>query len=325
MDSHRFDALTRLVAMSTRRGLLRRCAGAVSGIVLAGTIVDRTAAATCRGLDAVCREHANCCSGLCGPKNRSGRRVCACPSEAEVCGDDCLPAGSFDADRDNCGACGVVCPPTTICRGGMCELEPICRSTVGDCAALDESCATLPCCSGTCSNGVCACVSSGSACADQYDCCWGFACTSGTCQPVGPEHVPCTADAECGNGAICDLLDCDLCCTNPICDGGACTPVVEPGRPCSDDDCGAEGRCTYQGCRTCSSGGATYGDYTAGIPGDECPWPMAGFACTDDPETGAPGYAYCCIPGENCQGDPCTRSWSPDRCVQGQAIICFGI
>jgi hypothetical protein len=74
MDGSRFDALTRSFAASgSRRRLLR---GLIAGVIGLVGIRETAAGATCRDGGATCRESANCCSGVCLPKNAQGRRLC---------------------------------------------------------------------------------------------------------------------------------------------------------------------------------------------------------------------------------------------------------
>jgi hypothetical protein len=108
MDDSRFDALARsLVAPGSRRRLLAGLAAGALGVIGVGPAGART----CSRNGLVCREHASCCSGYCGPKDAIGRRRCAAPP--------CTPGGG-PCNLFNPGACcSQVCvngAPTPTCQ-----------------------------------------------------------------------------------------------------------------------------------------------------------------------------------------------------------------
>lgn len=85
----RIDAIAKSVAeRSARRGLLK----SVGAVILGGFAIFSgrrdTIGATCRDGGGVCREHANCCSGIC-QSNRRCAPLSDCPPEADCVG----PAG----------------------------------------------------------------------------------------------------------------------------------------------------------------------------------------------------------------------------------------
>jgi uncharacterized protein YndB with AHSA1/START domain len=95
MEGQRFDDMARAFADGiSRRVALRRAGAAVMGAALALAGRTRDGAAACRGADSVCRENANCCSGVCGPKNQTGRRTCTCDAGETLCYDKCCPIGA---------------------------------------------------------------------------------------------------------------------------------------------------------------------------------------------------------------------------------------
>ncbi len=98
MEGQRFDEFARTLSEGvSRRTVLRRLGALAAGAGLALLGRGRGEAATCRGIGATCREHANCCLGNCGPKDRTGRRRCVCEAGEEYCGDDkCCPIGLCD-------------------------------------------------------------------------------------------------------------------------------------------------------------------------------------------------------------------------------------
>jgi uncharacterized protein YndB with AHSA1/START domain len=99
MEGQRFDDIARTLAGGlSRRTVVRRIGAVAAGAGLALLGRGRGEAATCRGVGLTCREHANCCSRNCGPKNSTGRRTCAaCGPGEEDCGIfdvKCCPIGS---------------------------------------------------------------------------------------------------------------------------------------------------------------------------------------------------------------------------------------
>src|SRR3954447_14903133 len=100
MDDRRFDDLTKSIAESgSRRDILKRIGKGVGlglGIFgpLGAVLWSRGSdAALCREAGRTCRENADCCSALCGPKDATGRRECTCPPRTTPCGGNCCTAG----------------------------------------------------------------------------------------------------------------------------------------------------------------------------------------------------------------------------------------
>lgn len=90
MDGRRFDQMARTLANGvTRRTAVRRIGGAVvaAGLALIGH--RRGEATVCRQPGRLCRENANCCNGLCGGKNETGRRTCLCDDGRPACHGKC--------------------------------------------------------------------------------------------------------------------------------------------------------------------------------------------------------------------------------------------
>jgi hypothetical protein len=126
MDGARFDNLTRaMTASDSRRRVL---AGLVGGAL--GLMGLRAAdARRCSTAGDICREHANCCSGVCGEKDRTGRRRCQCLSAAD------------------CPSLQNGCESTT-CAAGVCVVDPSGRTLLsnGTCVQpCEESCPCLSC------------------------------------------------------------------------------------------------------------------------------------------------------------------------------------
>lgn len=146
MDGNRFDSLARTLA---ERGSRRRLIGGLVAGALGLAGLDRAGARTCTGLGSICREHAGCCSGFCGPKDRTGRRRCQCDAAA-----DCPPPPVCHVATCTNGTCAVAvaadrapCTPADggpgACRGTTCVP---CLEGGTVCDGWDTCAAT--CCSG---------------------------------------------------------------------------------------------------------------------------------------------------------------------------------
>lgn len=228
MDGTRFDHLARrLAAGVSRRDMLKGAIGAALAAAVSGRVVD---AAACRPPKAVCRKDGECCSGICGPKDRTGRQRCACPSGQVACGTACVTPASFQTDVKNCGSCGHVCPRTTcqsaICSAGVCGLTP-------DPARVDHACNDGNPCT---ENDRCqidgACIGTPKVCPVVDDQCGTAVCNpaTGACEttPVA-NSTPCNADSN-------------LCTTNDSCQNGVC--VAGPATDCSSQTT----QCTTAAC-----------------------------------------------------------------------------
>ncbi len=138
MGPTRFDTLARLLAASgSRRRLL---GGLLAGALGIGAASEATAAG-CRSSGGICREGANCCSGLCGLKDRAGRRRCICPLGTKSCKGTCIPTGTCCTSAD-CPATGNECVART-CVGGVCGTRNLgaehtlsTGQTAGDCQKI---------------------------------------------------------------------------------------------------------------------------------------------------------------------------------------------
>jgi hypothetical protein len=137
----------------------------------------------------------------------------------------CNHIPDLNTDINNCGGCGISCPPRqnsiTACDGGKCSYKCIdgfldCNNNPADgcevntktdkvnCGACGLGCDdNIPCTDDKCENGVCIKVDN---CPDGEDCCHG------TC-------INQNSDYNCG--------ECNkICPTCSYCDGGACTTPV---------------------------------------------------------------------------------------------------
>jgi hypothetical protein len=124
VDSARFDALVKTVASSSSR---RRVLAGLAGSALGLFGLRSGDARTCTAVGTICREHANCCSGLCGPKDAIGRRRCQCHSPA-----DCpTPTGQCQTATCLAGTCGETAPGVVTCEGNCCtDPAQICAEVI---------------------------------------------------------------------------------------------------------------------------------------------------------------------------------------------------
>lgn len=271
MDGNRFDEFTKsLAAMRSRRSLLKRF-GLITGAAIASAIgfePATEAASVCRSGKKVCRKHDDCCSGTCGPKDRTGRRRCAaavtCP---DADGTACCPSGicpqpnltsiccghTCVANNElNCGVCGNSCGGGDTCcpiSGPVQIGSP--RKECADLQTSEQHC-------GTCGN----------ACAVGEICCGGRCvvndanvCSAcGISCPNGYPHatVTCKSSADSQSDHFC-FFDCNdgwEDCNGDIRDG--CEKAVPP---LSDSSCGVD-LCNRAACPsgtvcvTCGNNGA---------------------------------------------------------------------
>jgi hypothetical protein len=129
MDGVRFDTFTR--AFGTSGSRRRVLTGLVSGAL--GLMGLRAAdARRCSTAGEICREHANCCSGVCGEKDRTGRRRCQCASAA-----DC-PAPQNGCERATCeaGVCGIDGQGPILLSNGTCATSCVPTGTAANCPCL---------------------------------------------------------------------------------------------------------------------------------------------------------------------------------------------
>ncbi|MEM1414757.1 MAG: MXAN_6577-like cysteine-rich protein, partial [Myxococcota bacterium] len=185
-----------------------------------------------------------------------------CPTGFESCDGLCT---NTNANRLNCGACGVSCGAGEICNAGVCETScpdgqeacdgscVISLSDVANCGGCGNACADgevcmAGSCSAQCAIGFANC---GGSCRDLDNdstncggcgasCGVGARCVEGTCTPTcGPTQIDC--------GGVCSDIDNDtancgacgtVCAAGEICDGGDCTLFcVEGLTACPDGTC----------------------------------------------------------------------------------------
>jgi hypothetical protein len=249
MDADRFDALAKILAeRRSRRRAIEGLAAVALGALGWGEARSASALA-CRTAGALCRENADCCSGLCA-RDAFGRRTCQCKPPAVACGRSCVdPATAFQSDPTNCGACGHRCPAAlcqrATCSNGQCGLAPD-PAAAGTACDDHNSCTTGDVCD---AEG--RCVGTPVVCTAQDAC-----HVAGTCDPISGacSNPPAPAGTSCGQngGVICDgagqcvqclkATDCpgqDTECATRTCTAGTCGFVFAPaGTPTSSQTAG---------------------------------------------------------------------------------------
>jgi hypothetical protein len=283
VDGKRFDAFTRTVATGLTR---RRVLGALSG-VFAGVLAAPAAAATARPAGAICRKNGDCASGVCLPKDATGRQRC----QAGI-GDPC----SIDTD------CA-----TSLCVNGICcSGADFCE---GNCCSPDRA-ATETCCPGT--GQCCECFRRTDPGNERIECCQpDKLCRSLTNSPAADNC--CHSDEVCVNGSCCWVgRACeDTCCQTPCCNGVCCASgeecAIAPGE--SVASCQAVRSCTADSdCNT------AVGEACREFDGVCCP--SERWTSVETEIDGVPTILEMCCPygeGEAVFGGPICCP-EPDRC-----------
>lgn len=307
LDATRFDELTRsLVRPGSRRRLLTSLAAGVLGLVGLGD----AAARTCAAYGTICREHADCCSHLCGGR---GRLKCQCRSIADcpTTGDQCL---------------------RTTCDNGTCTVVP----------RTNEQCDDgNPCTVNTHCTDRGRCVGDPKPCSDQSD-----ACNVGTCDPVTGHCIKkpvtdgtgCNADSE--TCTVNDFCEGGVCKPGPRrecppcqhCTGGECRATANDGRcgsECCNGDCCEAGEYCHTDliCTACNGINVTC-DHTieccsGRCIGGMCAQSVIGERCTRDfdciTNTCTNGVCACischgcgCLTDDNCCSGICLHSDVPE-------------
>ena len=128
---------------------------------------------------------------------------------------------NFSSDPQNCGGCGLLCPPapnsTPQCVNGSCTL--VCNIGFADCdGSMANGCETNL---NTSSNNCGAC---------GVQCPVGMVCQNGTCVPM-----PCAITGDCP--------------PNFYCSNGQCMPKKQSGAACSSGDECLSGTCLFGQCQ----------------------------------------------------------------------------
>jgi hypothetical protein len=223
----------------------------------------------------------------------------------------------FQTDPDNCGAYGVVCPPSLPCEDGECGAA---NARMGCSAGVDSGCpAGTSCVSvGVGEDVIRGCILTSCFDAGDDQACNGGSgfCCHGACMdahPVTPDPDNCGGcGVACGMGSACagtecvpwtsctandDGSPCPLSGTLGTCCAGVCVAVSSP-----DICAGCGWLCTCDG--GCPDGSiCTSDDSCAPV---ECGTGSDGIGCLSDPDAGIDGI--CCA-------GSCTQTWlDPNNC-----------
>jgi hypothetical protein len=227
VDGSRFDEMTKTLASASRRSLLKAGLGSAIGLAVGGFGVRRAQAAALREAGDICRKNGDCASGLCGPKDASGRRRCAC-----ITFDDCptlTDGGVCDIGACVNGVCQTAINVGASCGAGdLCVSNPVCQPD-GSCQGTAVTCTALSQCHdiGTCDpqTGLCADPpkADGTSCETGVPNSFGATCQSGSCicTPAGND----CGDRVCGPGfTTCGQpLSCGTCDGDQVCNSeGVC-------------------------------------------------------------------------------------------------------
>jgi hypothetical protein len=184
MDANQFDALSRALAIGSRRSVSRLLAGGALGLLSWKPVGAMHTG--CRHHGKPCERHTQCCSGKCSRR----RHRCTCPLDTTKCGEI---ACCRTADET---CCGDTCAPATIApEGGSCP---------GDSSA---------CCPGL------ICTPFDNTCCRSEHVCFKLCCLNGTRCTGPPDNICCASGNSC-EGVCCRRTD-DICTHH---DGACCRP-----------------------------------------------------------------------------------------------------
>jgi hypothetical protein len=315
MDRDRFDQLSRgLAGAKTRRQVLRGLF--VGAVAAASGVAPRAAEAAapkpdkCVPEGGACKSDKKCClgaccNGKCCSQQCLGGTTCCGGEFTFVCGNSCCPKSTFNdccngvcvntnLNSENCGGCGKLCPPGSICDGaGKCRcFEPgpqplLCNGMCVDSRKDSNNC------------GVCGKI-----------CDSGQTCIDGRCD-CGPGKELCLVDPnsndfECITIAT-DPANCGFCrndCRKNagdrgywVCEAGEC--ACDPQAPCGPGEVTDPTTCEC----TCSPEPCPPGGFVWDPVACVCKCP-ADYTFGTDPHT---GQQMCC----------------PNHCLQPGGLCCF--
>ena len=239
----------------------------------------------CGGCGVRCPPGDTCDLGSCvSPASCSGNFMCHPP--AQCCSAACT---NTQSDPNNCGGCGVVCPPSSVCEASTC-------------IPISTTCNGGPPCSGvdTCCPGGCTDTNT-----DPNNCSGcGFVCPEGSTCSGGN----CTPQMSCNGGPVCVGVEqcCQTGCTDIDTDPnncGGCGQRCPPGATC------AGGRA--RGPASCNGGPVCVGV-------EQCCKTGCANIDTDPNNCGQCGNP--CPPGDTCVGAVCQ---APASCNGGP--VCVGV
>lgn len=332
MDGQRFDDLTKVLATTSRRQVVKALAGGVASGLLALLSGQEAGAASCRGQPdfTPCGECKHCRNGRCvAGFDGLNCRTCGTCQNGRCRGDD-----------RRCGECQR-------CRGHgrRCVPDPrqdlhpcgndchVCDGATGACTPLDDGSACLDR-DGTCCGGICRDTQNDNAncggCGNTCPRCWR--CEGEQCVPdTNADGQSCPGPNSCGscfNGeCLVDILRCPDPCTT--CDEANLTCVPRPEGSACGGECGIcqHGQCLPQGTRcverygTCSSCDAETLTCTIDPDGTPCGSDSGDLecnscqrgACVPVPDGEACGECGTCL-GGTCINGPCQCSGFQDGC-----------
>lgn len=224
MDGTRFDRLTKTLATSSRRSVVKTGLGTMLGLALAGIGRSGADAAVLRQIGQICRKNGDCASDVCLPKDGAGRRRCGeCLTAADcvvpasngecvgaICVDGfceigvlvdepcgganlCLVDGGVCLQDGTCAGTPIGCEPAM-----QCQEDGVCDPGTGECTYANKQDGT-PCDTGipnssgaTCQSGTCVCTPQGTDCG-QREC--------------GPGLTTCGQAVSCGECSGLDVCD----------------------------------------------------------------------------------------------------------------------
>ncbi|HUB06982.1 MAG TPA: hypothetical protein VMB50_08275 [Myxococcales bacterium] len=337
----------------------------IGGLCCGGQCVDATNdPLDCGQCGVHCPLAGGCSSGACTPTACQSASdcpagdgctggTCWAPCSALADGDACGPGeiccgGSCtlpQADDQNCGACGVVCPIGYHCRSGLSttcagasgglsctgqnvtcpqgygcvEVGFFFLSSAGclprDCSgrANGEPCTNGPYALGSCCGGSCVSVREDPAnCGGcGFACPAGVACQDATCVPPDTCSPPCAAGQICASGLCVTSLCNSLTCAAPDGQPGSCCGLGCLDLKTDPQNCGGCGQACPSG-EACQ-GGACQGDACSDADeGLYCALPDAtqaccGNACVDvtSDPANCGGCGSACLPGQACNEGLC--------------------
>ncbi len=253
----------------------------------------------------VTRDPANCgaCGHLCpaGEMCISGACVTSCPLGQTVCpgvasADGGMTAGycaSLQADLNNCGTCGHVCPSGQACSMGTCAVSCAAGLTIctGLCTNVQTDLANCGTCGHACPSGQ---VCEMGSCA--VSCAVGLSLCSGLCTSVQSDRANCGACGHaCPSGNVCTSGMCVISCpaAETLC-GGLCRDLTTDQANCGTcgHACGSGQVCAMSVCVvSCVAGETNCGGSCHDLTSDVTDCGTCGTVCP----SGARCIASACV------------------------------